>query len=356
MSTFKSLKTFWDNVSANWTPLDLDSQPYLIPIHEDRLLYRESCVLREGSPVLDTDSTISSLDLNTGGVGANSGGGSLRRSAGAGGDLAAHREAFLEMLNVRNAVYGTFPPAPQTQFQARSDALSITPDMAQCSHGGRFDSLSLAMTSSSAQKQQNSAGYFTPSCNLPPLRPSRHSRSRSDRHQRATILPCGSINTATPTDPTIISTASSANSTLSRGLDHFPVFADAVRAPASVHSSIPAARHDPHSDLSDYTSTSNSSLSTNTRVHSYRPLLTRSVPPRSRSSTWSSYSSGNASMSEDEHLPYRRRQMCAFGCGRWWWDVDVQEWNACLGVCLVGWIVVLVAYAELVWVWVLLHQ
>ncbi|KAF2690651.1 hypothetical protein K458DRAFT_398661 [Lentithecium fluviatile CBS 122367] len=44
------------------------------------------------------------------------------------------------------------------------------------------------------------------------------------------------------------------------------------------------------------------------------------------------------------------------GREREWWDIDFDEWNVCLGVYLLGCIVVVIVGAAVVGIWILLHQ
>jgi hypothetical protein len=91
-----------------------------------------------------------------------------------------------------------------------------------------------------------------------------------------------------------------------------------------------------------------------------RQHLLRHTPPPFHgndspgSSSPESYSSSD--MPELFYSPRRMRERRELAGQTRWWEIDFDEWNACLGAYLIGCIIVIVVGAVVVGIWILLHR
>jgi hypothetical protein len=79
------------------------------------------------------------------------------------------------------------------------------------------------------------------------------------------------------------------------------------------------------------------------------------TPPPDYATSPDSYSSGDM-MGMFHPSPRRRCACCELDRERAWWDINIDEWNLCLGVCLMSALIVILMGLAVLWIWILLHQ
>ncbi|KAF2256528.1 hypothetical protein BU26DRAFT_574746 [Trematosphaeria pertusa] len=436
MPTFETLKDFWEKISANWTPFSLGTQPYLVPLHEDRVPHSHHRI-SEGEPLLpdrhraplqeipedsflevegsedsgrDSLSNVAGLSVNAANaLAVNSANETTylpsRTTISADSIIAQHHHpAPRNLMGNSSTKYGSSAkyaarstPAPLL-FQHASKLTNKRPLKVDLhGHvGGKPAGKASADTGLSAataygiiwkqprphlaqamkRRYAHTEGYRTSQAQhrhspLQSNRPAPPSRTiTAIRHTNTDTASAASLqssptpslcetDTSTPTPTTRAARAALAR-IMTRQLSHERALGISYTAPPPLGISPAPEPNDAFATLSELEAARAHDFSEHHRLilHHAPPMPEPdSAPPSS-----SSYAS-DSSNSEDGPVVFRgrprhRQRRWDLGPGyrdRRWWEFDFDEWNAWIGVWLVGVFVGIVLVAAGVAVWILMN-
>jgi len=348
MPTFDSLKTFWESLSAEWTPFAPDNDPYLLPLHDDRPDCRSESIceaeplFRSTRETLISYQRVSGLSSNTSSVPPEEG-----STHPAGEHTCASRWTIIPSV-IRFATSAHTHQRRLYPF-ARLPAQPITSVVTAQAMTLKQQRSSLPRASKSQQSHSlDSANTPQITCQTLP------SFQRTPRHlSRKTTIPA-----STHCNNALI--YSEAHAASNRMLDRNTTSARTIDHPYQHRYSATHAQHD--DDLVNVFHTDSEAGTYSfppCSLDSRQPLLQHLPPPQQTPPSYGtpspdSYSSGD--MPDHFYSPRRMQERRARECARLWRETGVEEWNICLGIYLMGCIVVIAVGAAVVGIWILLHQ
>jgi hypothetical protein len=384
MPAYATLKSFWETLSANWTPLTLENHPYLMPIHDELSEHRDrnftatlspnswqkeirridGSVGREreievenprlsGSPAPERDRAARVAESNHGTEPVE--GKSLKRER-----VVTKEESRVgaEMPHCQDLLVGgprkssSIPvDGPHHYWTAGLKAAVVEPSLSRVTvHGEISKDLIFSpphyehSTTSTliSQTKDNSNTSQTMHQTHDIEEQTRKSSSRDRRiHSRNQDIQVFDAS------PTIWEEAlQRLHKSLSRNQFMGTTYDGRPSAVSIEPRDVEAAYPTPHPS---YTQSSDPR----------QPLLYRIPPPdqdSSRSSLSSPDSYSSSDMPEIYYSPRRREARQERTRQRRWWEINFDEWNACLGVYLMGFMVVFALGVAIVGIWILLHQ